>query len=113
MTQSKHLVLITLGPVQDFIAQARRNRKAVGGGMRQAGVLAAAGVVALEERPYWDFTNVPADKVLLAKQAGWNYLLIDHDGSFGIHNTQYSVGLLQLTYYEIAGEDVPNAYIRY
>lgn len=32
-----------------FIARARRMRKQVGGGMRQAGVLAAAGVVALEE----------------------------------------------------------------
>jgi len=34
---------------REFIAQARRNRKVVGGGMRQAGVLAAAGIVALEE----------------------------------------------------------------
>jgi threonine aldolase len=33
----------------DFIAAARRARKVVGGGMRQAGVLAAAGIVALEE----------------------------------------------------------------
>jgi len=33
----------------DFIAEARRSRKVVGGGMRQAGVLAAAGVVALEQ----------------------------------------------------------------
>jgi len=33
---------------QAFIAQARRIRKQVGGGMRQAGILAAAGVVALE-----------------------------------------------------------------
>jgi threonine aldolase len=33
----------------DFIAQARRARKVVGGGMRQAGILAAAGVVALEQ----------------------------------------------------------------
>lgn len=32
-----------------FIAEARRIRKSVGGGMRQAGVLAAAGIVALEE----------------------------------------------------------------
>ncbi len=31
-----------------FIAQARRWRKALGGGMRQAGVLAAAGIYALE-----------------------------------------------------------------
>ena len=33
----------------DFIAEARRDRKIVGGGMRQAGVLAAAGIVALKE----------------------------------------------------------------
>jgi threonine aldolase len=33
----------------DFIRQARRARKSVGGGMRQAGVLAAAGIVALCE----------------------------------------------------------------
>lgn len=36
-----------VGP-RDFIAEARRNRKMVGGGMRQAGILAAAGIVALE-----------------------------------------------------------------
>lgn len=34
---------------QDFIDNARRARKVVGGGMRQAGVLAAAGIVALNE----------------------------------------------------------------
>ena len=34
---------------QDFINEARRARKLVGGGMRQAGVLAAAGIVALNE----------------------------------------------------------------
>lgn len=33
----------------DFINQARRTRKLVGGGMRQAGVLAAAGIVALNQ----------------------------------------------------------------
>lgn len=36
---------------KDFIAQARAVRKALGGGMRQAGVLAAAGLIALEEGP--------------------------------------------------------------
>ena len=34
-----------------FIEQARVYRKALGGGMRQAGVLAAAGMIALEEGP--------------------------------------------------------------
>lgn len=32
-----------------FIQEARRNRKVVGGGMRQAGVIAAAAIVALEQ----------------------------------------------------------------
>jgi threonine aldolase len=36
---------------KDFIAHARSVRKALGGGMRQAGVLAAAGLIALEEGP--------------------------------------------------------------
>lgn len=44
----------------DFIARARRTRKVLGGGMRQAGVIAAAGIVALEtmvERLPDDHTN--------------------------------------------------------
>ena len=32
----------------DFIAEARRARKVVGGGMRQCGIIAAAGIVAIE-----------------------------------------------------------------
>lgn len=34
---------------EDFIEEARRARKVLGGGMRQAGVIAAAGLVALEK----------------------------------------------------------------
>ena len=33
----------------DFVAEARRGRKMLGGGMRQAGILAAAGLLALEQ----------------------------------------------------------------
>ena len=36
---------------QEFIKQAHIRRKMLGGGMRQAGVLAAAGLIALEESP--------------------------------------------------------------
>ena len=36
---------------REFIARARRGRKLVGGGMRQVGVLAAAGLVALSDGP--------------------------------------------------------------
>jgi threonine aldolase len=41
---------VIAGPVS-LISQARNYRKLLGGGMRQAGVLAAAGLVALEETP--------------------------------------------------------------
>ncbi len=34
---------------REFIARARRTRKMLGGGMRQAGIIAAAGIVAIEE----------------------------------------------------------------
>lgn len=36
---------------EDFIHEARRARKAFGGGMRQAGILAAAGLLAVQEGP--------------------------------------------------------------
>lgn len=35
---------------KDFIARARRGRKVLGGSMRQAGVIAAAGIIALEQQ---------------------------------------------------------------
>lgn len=41
---------LLVGP-KDLIARARLYRKRLGGGMRQAGVLAAAGLIALEEMP--------------------------------------------------------------
>jgi threonine aldolase len=56
------------GPA-DLIAQARTYRKNLGGGMRQAGVLAAAGLVALQESPqkmFDDHTNAR----LLAEAVG-------------------------------------------
>lgn len=44
----------------EFIYEARRNRKILGGGMRQCGIIAAAGIIALEqmtERLAEDHTN--------------------------------------------------------
>lgn len=40
-----------LAGTAEFIAKARKNRKLLGGGMRQAGFLAAAGILALTEMP--------------------------------------------------------------
>lgn len=56
-----------------FIARARRVRKSVGGGMRQAGIIAAAGIVALTEmtdRLAEDHANARALAVGLAEIPG-------------------------------------------
>jgi threonine aldolase len=56
-----------------FIAKAVRIRKALGGGMRQAGILAAAGLIALNDMPKQlpiDHANARALAVGLAKQPG-------------------------------------------
>ncbi|HEV8573129.1 MAG TPA: low-specificity L-threonine aldolase [Dehalococcoidia bacterium] len=58
---------------REFIAEARRYRKMLGGGMRQAGVIAAAGVFALEsmvERLAEDHDNASAAANGLAEIAG-------------------------------------------
>ena len=41
---------LVVGP-RDFVARARRGRKLVGGGMRQVGILAAPGLLALRDGP--------------------------------------------------------------
>ena len=62
---------------KDFIAEARRVRKLLGGGMRQAGVIAAAALVALEE----ERSRLPEDHTratkLAAGLAGLSGLRID------------------------------------
>jgi threonine aldolase len=63
---------LVCGPAE-FVARARKARKAVGGGMRQAGVIAAAGIVALEtmvERLAEDHENARALAHGLAKVPG-------------------------------------------
>jgi threonine aldolase len=58
---------------EEFIRRARRTRKALGGGMRQAGIIAAAGIVALEtmvERLAEDHLNARALAEGLALIAG-------------------------------------------
>jgi threonine aldolase len=62
----------------DFIAEARLVRKALGGGMRQAGVIAAAGLVALEETP----PLLPADhenaRYIAGELAGMDKLEVEN-----------------------------------
>ena len=57
----------------DFIKEARIWRKRLGGGMRQAGILAAAGLIALEESPkrlYEDHANAKTLAIGLAAIPG-------------------------------------------
>jgi len=54
----------------------------------------------------------PANSTEAQRKAMWNYNLIKIDGSYGIHNTSFTVQLLQKTYKELTGKDVPGATLR-
>lgn len=58
---------------EEFIREARRARKAFGGGMRQAGVIAAAGLIALERGPAWLASDHRRAKALASglRELGW------------------------------------------
>ncbi len=82
-----------------FIDKARRYRKALGGGMRQAGVLAAAGLIALEKMParlHEDHANARILAEGLAQIAGikigktpTNILVFDISGT-GMNTGEFS-----------------------
>ena len=62
---------------RDFIEKARRGRKSLGGGMRQTGVLAACGIISINEmtkRLGDDHANA---KYLAAKLSEFNFIEID------------------------------------
>ena len=69
---------IVAGPA-DFVARARRYRKMLGGGMRQAGVLAAAGLVALETGPARLAEDHANARLFARRLAGIPGLTIDLD----------------------------------
>ena len=86
---------------REFIDQARKYRKALGGGMRQAGILAAAGLIALEKMPgrlHEDHANAKFLATELAKLSGLridlksvqtNILIVDISGT-GIVATEFA-----------------------
>ncbi|MBC8096390.1 MAG: hypothetical protein H7Y43_11300 [Akkermansiaceae bacterium] len=47
-------------------------------------------------------------------RAGYNYLFVQEDGSFGVHNTAYAVGLLKASLADLSGDantdDLPDAW---
>jgi threonine aldolase len=64
---------------RDFIWRARRGRKLVGGGMRQVGILAAAGLVALRDGPAGMIERLAEDHANARRLAE---ALADMDGVF-------------------------------
>ncbi len=70
------------------------------------------------ELPKDDEGNIPSsgiDTMNLTKtqlSALWNYILIRDEGSLGIHNTAFAVQVLQKTYKQLTGIDVPGATLR-
>ncbi len=71
---------IVVGP-HDFIRRAHRARKLVGGAMRQAGIIAAAGLVALSDGPDGMITRLADDHVNAAVLAQG---LANMDGVVGL-----------------------------
>ena len=86
---------------KEFIEKARAYRKALGGGMRQAGILAAAGLIALEKMPArlkkdhdnakllaQGLADIPGIKIDPAK-VPTNILVFDISGT-GMDTTEFS-----------------------
>ena len=75
----------------EHIRKARPLRKAMGGGMRQAGILAAAGLIALEEMPgrlHEDHANAKLLAQALSKVAGIGIDPADVETNIVIFSTQ-------------------------
>ena len=83
------------------------------------GAVETAGAVdLLGSYPYWDLSAFADDPETLdvdesddatlekVKNALWNYEFVENDGSLGVHNTGYAVGILQRSYKDMTGEDV-------
>lgn len=62
----------------------------------------ASGVERLDHEPYWENVTTEAQKAAI-----YNWSFVSHDNSLGIHNTARSVQLLQRSYKDLTGQDVP------
>lgn len=76
----------------------------------------AKGAVKLSGYPYWDLSgvvDVPAGNLQLVRDAIWNWQFVINSGDNGVKNTAYTVGLLQVTFLELTGSNVPDAELRF
>ena len=117
----------------DFIAEARRVRKLLGGGMRQAGIIAAAGIVALNEMVERlaedhanarklaeglanipglaiDLTTVESNMVFFGAADGDNARLVEALAAEGLLFSGSDDGRIRaVTHYGITAEDIHTA----
>jgi hypothetical protein len=65
---------------------------------------AQVGVTVYSSYPFVDQTTLSTNAIQLAAQrkALWNYVLVNNDHSFGVHNTGYTVHLLQTSYTDLS-----------
>ncbi|HRH45672.1 MAG TPA: GntG family PLP-dependent aldolase, partial [Pyrinomonadaceae bacterium] len=121
---------------KDFIAEARSWRKRFGGGMRQVGILAAAGIIALEESPkvlHLDHENAKrlADGVanikgisIDAEKVQTNIILFDVTGTGktsaeicgalkeeNIFAIPFGKDIRMVTHYDVSREDIETTLI--
>jgi len=119
---------------KDFIHEARRMRKVLGGGMRQAGIIAAAGVYALQhmidrladdhenaqraakglaEMPGVTLSPPPETNLLYFTVEGWNAnLLQDKLGAAGVLCFDESGRIRWVTHYGVERDDIDEALAR-
>ncbi len=62
------------------------------------------GATWLGHHPYWEGVTTHEQKAAI-----YNYMFVWQEGSLGIHNTARAVQLLQASYRDLTGEDVPGA----
>jgi hypothetical protein len=57
--------------------------------------------------------SVAAPELATVEDAIWNWQYVENSGDFGVKNTGYAVGLLQVAYLGVANNPVPGAAYRY
>ena len=94
-----------LAGTADFIHEARRARKAFGGGMRQAGVLAAAGLMAVEEGPAQLAVDHERARRLVAglSELDWSAYQLDAGAAVDPAATESNIVMLNLAPACVAG----------
>ena len=66
------------------------------------------GTVVFKDKEGEELSEVPDELY----QAAYNYLLVQNDGSLGIHNPTLALQLLQQSYKVLKGEDIPQAELK-